>query len=67
MTPRDFCSWFEGVLDMAVDGDGGVGFNPTQTAKIYEKLKNAMAEPPPRPRPKSTTDPFANRPPGARC
>lgn len=42
MTPRDFCSWFQGAFEMAIDKDGRVSFNPDQAAKIGKNLRLAL-------------------------
>ena len=62
MTPRDFCNWFEGVLDMATNEKGGAHFNEAQVKKLRVKLQNAMAEPPPKP--SGPRPPRPGRPPG---
>ena len=54
MDPKQFCSWLQGVLDMAETEDGGVAFSKLQYSKIYTKLKEALETPettqrPPRP------------------
>lgn len=60
MNAKDFCNWFEGVLDMAEDADGAATFTPQQVEKIRDRLKSALNA-------KSGPDPLSNRPPGARC
>jgi lysophospholipase L1-like esterase len=59
MTPRDFCSWFEGVLDMAETSDGA-HFTTDQVVKIRERLADALKE-------KEKPSGLGGRPPGARC
>ena len=38
MDPRDFCNWFQGVLDFAVNEDGTAAFTKIQAARIQTKL-----------------------------
>ena len=47
MDPRQFCSWFQGVLDMGEQSDGGGSFDAEQMKKIREKLAEALNTPPP--------------------
>lgn len=64
MDPKGFCSWLQGVLDMAEGEDGGVTFTQLQYSKIYTNLKEALEGP------EATTapdQPHFSRPDGARC
>ena len=45
MDPKGFCSWLQGVLDMAETEDGGVTLTKLQYTKIYTKLKEALDAP----------------------
>ena len=61
MDPKGFCSWLQGVLDMAETEDGGVTFTKLQYSKIYTNLKEALE-------PKDALEQdLLNRPPGVRC
>ena len=65
MNPRDFCNWFQGVLDMAENEDGSVSFSKIQAAKINPRLKEALKSEDAPQHPSCSFHP--NRPPGARC
>ena len=59
MDPRDFCNWFQGVMDVCADADGGITFTKVQAQKINEKLTEALA-------PKKMKRPLHDDP-NARC
>ena len=65
MNPRDFCNWFQGVLDMAENEDGSVSFSKIQAAKLNTRLKEALKSEDAPQHPSGSFHP--NRPPGARC
>ena len=46
MDARQFCSWFQGVLDMGEQSNGTGSFDAEQMKKIREKLGEALETPP---------------------
>lgn len=63
-TPKEFCSYFEGVLAMAEGENGAVTFTKAQTAKISAKLKEALQ---PLPTVAPLESPFGGHGSHARC
>lgn len=43
MDTKDFCNWFQGVLDFSKGKDGAVHLSSDQVTKIEERLKKALA------------------------
>ena len=68
MDPRDFCNWFQGVVEFADEGDSGVAFSKVQADKIKINLATALKTAADRDNAAPPSDGHLHgRPPNVRC